>query len=469
MNRMASAEKQLPDYAVFDDYRYNQRIAVVVRWFLLVIWLFLHNYKGNFDDPQFWTNNSFAAALSAVNAYVHWRIWKGRPITRGYALTISIADVTFISVGVALSEAFANTFFVLLYPALVALSLVAWLKRLAFGITAVVAAAYAWMSFTIEPVIDFDKDQEKVLAIRIACMFAVVAAGHLITRIERRRRMDAVEAEHARAEENLDLQIKAQEAERAKELAKANERLLQELNERKRAEQALERRTTELAALNDELEAFSYSVSHDLRAPLRSIDKFSEAVLEDHAADLDADGQDYLNRVRAASGRMEALIDDLLTLSRITSSELQREEVDLSAMAKVVTTELQNAQPEREAEFVVEPGVVAEADPHLVRVALDNLMANAWKFTGQQEKARIEFGSAQSDGEQAYFVRDDGVGFDDQFSDKLFVAFQRLHSADFEGTGIGLATVQRIINRHGGRVWAESDVGHGATFYFTLG
>ncbi len=245
------------------------------------------------------------------------------------------------------------------------------------------------------------------------------------------------------------------------------------LEEISRLNEELERRVAERTALleatNKELEAFSYSVSHDLRAPLRGIDGFSQALLEDYADKLDATGRDYLERLRAGSQRMAQLIDDMLGLSRITRSELRREAVDLSAMAREIAEELRKSQPERCVEFIIAPDIVADGDPKLLRLMLGNLLGNAWKFTGKHTTARIEFGRKEQEGEAVFFVRDNGAGFDPAYSGKLFGAFQRLHSvAEFEGTGIGLATVQRIVHRHGGRIWAEGEVEKGATFYFTL-
>jgi len=210
-------------------------------------------------------------------------------------------------------------------------------------------------------------------------------------------------------------------------------------------------------------------VSHDLRAPLRSIDGFSQAVLEDCGPSLDDQGRKNLERVRAASQRMGQLIDDLLGLSRLTRAEIRVERINLSDLVRRVAEDIGRSQPERAVEVSIQDGLVAEGDPRLLRVALDNLLRNAWKFTAKKNGARIEFGSNQKNGTPAFFVRDNGAGFDMRYAGKLFGAFQRLHSAaEFEGTGIGLATVQRVVRRHGGRVWAEGAVDKGATFYFTL-
>jgi PAS domain S-box-containing protein len=234
-------------------------------------------------------------------------------------------------------------------------------------------------------------------------------------------------------------------------------------------EDRVEQRTAQLRVINEELESFSYSVSHDLRAPLRSINGFSQVLLEDYADKLDEEGRDCLGRVKAASEHLARLIDDLLNLSRMTRSEMSNEWVDLSTLVRDFAKELEQSDPEREVEFVLEDGIVAEGDQRLLRVVLENLLRNAWKFTGNQPQARVEFGLTELEGTQTYFVRDNGVGFDMAYADKLFGAFQRLHgTSEFPGTGIGLATVQRIIRRHGGSVWAQGAVGRGATFYFTL-
>ena len=251
---------------------------------------------------------------------------------------------------------------------------------------------------------------------------------------------------------------------------KGAEEKIKELNEdlRKRAIE-VEAFNRQLEAVNKELESFSYSVSHDLRAPLRGIDGFSQALLEDYSEKLDESGRDFLQRIRASTQRMGQLIDDMLNLSRVTRSEMRREGVDLSALADRIVKDLQEKQPERQVEFLIAPGLMTDGDAQLLKVALENLLGNAWKFTGKHSPARIEFGATKVQGKLAYFVRDDGTGFDMTYAGKLFIPFQRLHPlTDFPGTGIGLATVRRIIQKHGGGVWAEGKVGKGATFYFTL-
>jgi PAS domain S-box-containing protein len=246
-------------------------------------------------------------------------------------------------------------------------------------------------------------------------------------------------------------------------------KVTRDLTERKQGEEKLRRYAAELEAANKELEAFSYSVSHDLRAPLRSLDGFSQALLEDYGDRLDDTGRDFLRRVRAGSQRMATLIDDLLGLSRVTRAELHVGEVDLSALAAALAADLEKADPERAVTFTIAPGLIARADPGLMRVALQNLLGNAWKFTGKRSPAHVEVGAMAHNGGRAFFVRDDGAGFDMAHAAKLFGAFQRLHGfAEFPGSGIGLATVQRIIHRHGGQVWAEGAPDRGATFYFTL-
>jgi signal transduction histidine kinase len=231
----------------------------------------------------------------------------------------------------------------------------------------------------------------------------------------------------------------------------------------------LERNMSELRALNDELASFAHSVSHDLRAPLRSIDGFSQILLEDKGPALGEDGRKHLERVRAAATRMGSLIDDMLLLSRLTRDDMSLQHVDLTVLARAVVDELRAREPQRNVEFAIDGALPAKGDERLLRIALTNLLGNSWKFTRERQPAHISFGGETRDGEAVFFVRDDGVGFDMRYAQKLFGAFQRLHSAaEFEGTGIGLATVRRIVHRHGGRVWAESEVGKGTTFYFTL-
>jgi PAS domain S-box-containing protein len=249
-----------------------------------------------------------------------------------------------------------------------------------------------------------------------------------------------------------------------------------DISERKRTEQKIQDlnaelalRVTELTEVNHELDAFAYSVAHDLRTPLRSIDGFSQVLLEDYAERLDDSGRESLHRVRAASQHMASLIDDLLKLSRVTRAEIQREDVDLSSLAEAIAGELKRGDPRRDVQFRIAGGLVASGDRRLLRVTIENLLANAWKYTGKHARACIEFGATQMNGQPTYYVRDDGAGFEMAYADKLFGVFQRLHTLEeFEGSGVGLATVRRIIGRHGGRVWAEGAVEQGATFYFTL-
>ena len=248
-------------------------------------------------------------------------------------------------------------------------------------------------------------------------------------------------------------QLLAQSEQAARELAEARAELVRDLEHK-----------------NRELESFSYAVSHDLRAPLRRIDSFSRAVLESEGERLDEAGRKYFERIREASRHMSQLIDDVLHLSRVTRAELREQDVDLSGIASLILARLQEGDPARSVEVKVRPGLVVSGDAQLLKIALENLLANAWKFTGRTADARIEFGVTQLAGEPAYYVRDNGAGFDMTYADRLFGPFQRLHGqGEFPGSGIGLATVQRIIHRHGGRVWAEGLENQGATFYFTLG
>ncbi len=246
------------------------------------------------------------------------------------------------------------------------------------------------------------------------------------------------------------LQISEQEA---RELAETRAELVRDLEHK-----------------NRELESFSYAVSHDLRAPLRRIESFGRAVQESQAERLDDAGRRYLDRMREASQQMSQLIDDVLYLARVTRTDMREQEVDLSGLVAVLLERMREAEPERQVEVKIRPGVTVTADGQLLRIAVENLLENAWKFTGKTPAARIEFGLTHMAGEPTYFVRDNGAGFDMTYANRLFGPFQRLHLAtEFPGTGIGLATVQRIIHRHGGQVWAEAMLGQGATFHFTIG
>jgi signal transduction histidine kinase len=286
--------------------------------------------------------------------------------------------------------------------------------------------------------------------------YAVGAVDYLVKPVvpEFVRSKVAVFVELAKKTELLRRQARllAESEQAARELAEARAELVRDLEHK-----------------NRELESFSYAVSHDLRAPLRRIDSFSRAVLESQGDRLDETGQKFLQRVREASQHMAQLIDDVLHLSKVTRAELREQEVDLSELVALILSRLQEADPERKVELKIRPGLVVTGDGQMLRIVLENLLENAWKFTSKQPDARIEFGTTHAPGEPAYFVRDNGAGFDMTYAATLFGPFQRLHpQEEFAGSGIGLATVQRIVHRHGGRVWAEGLVGQGATFYFTL-
>src|ERR1700737_1997761 len=238
---------------------------------------------------------------------------------------------------------------------------------------------------------------------------------------------------------------------------------------RTQLERLVQERTTALTAINRELEAFSYSVSHDLRAPLLSFNALNQSLLKDYGDSLDPRAKGYLQRMRRASERMTSVFDGLQTLFRLTSGEIHRETTDISAMAADIVEEMRGADLERKVDVSVGEGLTVFGDPRLLRILMTNLISNAWKFTSKEPAARVEIGAEIVDGDTRLFVRDNGVGFDMIYAHKLFGAFQRLHSqSDFPGVGIGLVTVRRIVNRHGGRAWAEGAVGEGATFYFVL-
>jgi PAS domain S-box-containing protein len=305
-----------------------------------------------------------------------------------------------------------------------------------------------WFRVTVDPILDATGQYD--------------SAVHIVRDITERKR-----AEEKISRLNAELGKKV--AERTRELEDSQLALLNLLEDLNASTKDIALVNQKLTTTNKELEAFSYSVSHDLRAPLRGMDGFSQALLEDYSDKLDATGKNYLERIRAGTQRMGLLIDDMLKLSRINRSEFKRESVDLSKMVRAVILTLRQNNPARDVKVSIQKDIIIDGDRHLLEIALTNLIDNAWKFTGKTENARIEFGTELKDGKPVMFIRDNGVGFDMTYVDKLFGAFQRLHTtAEFIGTGIGLATVQRVIHRHGGQVWAEGEIGKGATFYFTL-
>ena len=253
--------------------------------------------------------------------------------------------------------------------------------------------------------------------------------------------------------------------------------IIEDITERKTTEheiielnENLLRRSNELTIANKELETFSYSVSHDLRAPLRSIDGFSQALLEDYGKILDETGKEYINRVRKSTHRMAQLIDDMLRLSRLTRVEMNIQKVDLSQLSSSIIDDYKKTEPERKIKFIINKEMIADGDANLLHILLENLLGNAWKFTKKRENAEIRFGKTKQGQDTVFFIRDNGAGFNMKYVDKLFIPFQRLHDeTDYPGTGIGLGIVSRIIHRHGGRIWAEAEENKGATFYFTLG
>jgi signal transduction histidine kinase len=275
------------------------------------------------------------------------------------------------------------------------------------------------------------------------------------------------------AQGDLDHPIEVTSEDEFGALAREANRTAERLREYREQERALlaeaQRQTRAAETAANELEAFSYSVSHDLRAPLRAIDGFSQAIAEDEAERLSPKGLDYLKRIRAGAQRMAELIDDMLRLSKVSRAEFKKERVDLAQIAASVVATLRRTDPDREVTFTIPDQITADADARLIKIALENLLGNAWKFTTKTEAPAIEVSVTEEAGERVYVVRDNGAGFDMKYADALFGAFRRLHTdKEFPGTGIGLATVQRIVHRHGGRIWAEAAVGKGATFRFTL-
>jgi light-regulated signal transduction histidine kinase (bacteriophytochrome) len=286
-----------------------------------------------------------------------------------------------------------------------------------------------------------------------------VEVARIRARLNRERRVRS-EAEHIAETATRDLYAASQELQRFN--AELEQRAA-DLNK------DLETRVRELEVLNAELETFTYSVSHDLRAPLRAIDAFSRLLLEQHAGRLDDEARGYIERICEATQTIADRMDHLLQLSRVARAEMRRQPVDLSAMARAIAADLQQRSPERQVEIVIADGMAVSGDPQLLRMALENLFDNAWKFTSRRQEARIDFGAVQEEGKPVYFVRDNGAGFDMAYADKLFQPFERLHDvAEFPGNGIGLATVLRVVNRHGGSIRAEGHVDKGATFWFTL-
>jgi signal transduction histidine kinase len=348
---------------------------------------------------------------------------------RGFTAAVILGDTLWITAALLYSHEFEADFFYLYFFVLLLAAIGESLQVIALT-ALVVCAAYLYVLNVNGTVLSMWQSPS---LIRLPFLFTTAAFyGYLIDRSRRDQR-------------------------RAREQAFAD------------LERLVAQRTADLTATNHELSTFAYSVSHDLRAPLRAIDAFSQALLEDYEQVLDAQGQDYLRRVRANAGRMSQLIDDLLQLSRLTRAEMNCEAIDLSAMARSIATDLQRTDAGRTATFRIEPGVIARGDARLVRVLLENLIGNAWKYTSRHPTAEITFGRNGSDGEVVFYVRDDGAGFDLAYADKLFRPFQRLHTIEeFEGAGVGLATAQRVVRRHGGRIWADAAPEKGATFYFTL-
>ena len=304
-------------------------------------------------------------------------------------------------------------------------------------------------------------------AILLTASALLLIAAIILGRGSSRRDLDELTRIVRGAADESNYSMRAVAGGHAADLARAVNALLEQMHQR---DLTLRRRTTELESANRELEAFSYSVSHDLRSPLASVDGFSQALSDLYADQLDDAGREYLKWIHDAVSQMNNLVAGLLQMSRLARSEMNRESVDLSAIAKGIAETLRQTDPARRVHFRIERNLIVDGDPRLLHAVLENLMSNAYKFTGKKDEAVIEVGSATEGERRAYFVRDNGAGFDSTQAARMFAPFQRLHStAEFAGTGIGLSTVKRIIERHGGTIWADGEVGKGATFSFTLG
>jgi PAS domain S-box-containing protein len=292
----------------------------------------------------------------------------------------------------------------------------------------------------------------------------------IIERLKRGDRVESFESVRRRKDgRDIDVSVTISPIHDSRGAIVGASKVARDISDRKRAEQAMASAKEAAESANRELESFSYSVAHDLRTPLRGIDGFSQALLEDYSDKLDAEGRSYLAQVRESAQHMAQLIESLLSLAKVTRGEIRRESVELGELVHATAERLKATHPDRDVDFVIGDGPLINGDRRLLEVVVENLLGNAWKFTRKRARARIEFGAKPENGHSVFFVRDNGAGFDMAFASKLFGVFQRLHAADeFEGTGIGLATVQRIIRRHGGRIWAEGTVGGGAAFYFTL-
>ncbi len=405
---------------------------------------------GAFSAAKFWFEPHTGPAwylpflaLAVLQAVVWVAI--NRPRLVEYAKVITICDVVatcaVIAWGGAVSERMYSAEFFLLGVATVTAALVPWGVSGQLVVAAAAMAAVAWNAYLVTGTVFTSLGFPTLIPLLVLFVASVYTAHVLqLTR------------------------LRAGREELGRIRAQAESRILNENLERRVAE-----RTAELEVANEELEAFSYSVSHDLRAPLRGMDGLSAALLDDYGDRLDTQARDYLQRIRESAQRLGILIDDLLRLAHVMGVDMRRTDVDLSMMAAGMAARLSESRTERDVEFVIEKSMEVRADEPLVRLAMENLLDNAWKFTEHEPRGKVEVGTTEHNGRVAYFVRDNGVGFEMQYVHKLFGAFERLHGTEeFDGTGIGLATVQRIVQRHNGSVWAHGQPGEGATFYFTL-